>query len=149
MIFQVIALATLIFPQPSSPPAPQTPAANPPGFLLWPKGVPPGGLEEKDSFGNHTLSISHRDKDGLAEVHDKLVDVMVIQSGEATLVVGGTSVDPVVTGPGETRGKSIRGGVTRKVHAGDVIRIPAKTPHQFFVPHGGQITYVLVKIAAN
>jgi mannose-6-phosphate isomerase-like protein (cupin superfamily) len=111
--------------------------------------VPPGGLSEKDSFGNHTISISHRDKDGLAEIHDKFVDIMIVQSGEATLVVGGTAIEPTTIGPGEMRGKSIRGGIKRTLHPGDVIQIPAKTPHQFFIPSGGQITYVLVKIAAN
>jgi len=149
MISQVIVLAALVLPQSSSATPPQASANDPSGFLLWPGGVPPGGPSEKDSFGNHTISISHRDKDGRAEVHERLVDVMIIQSGEATLVVGGKSVDPVVTGPGETQGKSIVGGITRKVRAGDVIRIPAKTPHQFFIPQGGQITYVLIKIAAS
>jgi mannose-6-phosphate isomerase-like protein (cupin superfamily) len=149
MISQVVVLAALIFPQPSPAPRPQPSADNPPGFLLWPGGIPPGGLSEKDAFGNHTLSISHRDRDGLAEVHDKFVDVMIIQSGEAKLVVGGTAIEPTATEPGETRGKSIQGGVTRELHPGDVIRIPAKTPHQFFIPSGGQITYVLIKIAAN
>lgn len=149
MISEVIVLAALTFPQSFITTLPQLATNDPPGFLLWPGGVPPGGLSEKDSFNNHTISISHREKDGRAEVHDKKVDVMIIQSGEATLVVGGKSVDPVATGPGETQGKSIEGGITRKVHPGDVIRIPAKTPHQFFIPQGGQITYVLVKIAAD
>lgn len=149
MISQAIVLATLIFPQIFSASAPQKSANNPPVFLFWPGGIPPGGISEKDSFGNHTISISHRDKDGLAEVHDKFVDVMIIQSGEATLVVGGKSIEPTTTEPGETRAKSIQGGTTRKIRSGDVIRIPAKTPHQFFVPPGGQITYVLIKISAN
>jgi mannose-6-phosphate isomerase-like protein (cupin superfamily) len=148
MISPLVLLAVLIFPQPSAAPQ-QATAGTPPGFVLWPKGIPPGGLSEKDSFGNHVLSISHRDKDGLAEVHDKLVDVMIVQSGEATLVVGGEAIDATTTEPGEIRGKSIRGGIKREVRPGDVIRIPAKTPHQFFVPKGGQITYVLVKIAAD
>lgn len=149
MISQVIVLATLLFPQASSARPPQASTNNPPGFFVWPKGVPPGGMSEKDSFGNHTISISRRDKDGLAEVHEKFVDVMIIQSGEATLVVGGQAIDPITTGPGESRGKSIRGGITKTLQPGDVVRIPARTPHQFFVPSGGQITYVLIKIAAN
>jgi mannose-6-phosphate isomerase-like protein (cupin superfamily) len=120
---------------------------KPAGFLDWPKGVPPGGLSEKDAFGNHTLSISHRDKDGVVEVHEKFVDVIVVQTGEATLVVGGKVVEPSNTEPGEIRGKSIVGGTKRTVSPGDVIHIAAGTPHQFFIPTGGQITYLLVKIA--
>ena len=139
MIMQFVALyATLLLPQA---------AANPAGFLDWPKGVPPGGLSEKDAFPNHTLSISHRDKDGLVEVHEKFADVIVVQTGEATLVVGGKVIEPATTEPGEIRGKSIEGGVKRVVSPGDVIHIAAGTPHQFFIAHGGQITYVLVKVA--
>ena len=37
-------------------------AADPPGFVIWPKGVPPADLKGKLDFGNHALSISHRDK---------------------------------------------------------------------------------------
>jgi mannose-6-phosphate isomerase-like protein (cupin superfamily) len=139
MIMQFVALyATLLLPQA---------AANPAGFLDWPKGVPSGGLSEKDAFPNHTLSISHREKDGLVEVHEKFADVIVVQTGEATLVVGGKVIDPTTTEPGEIRGKSIEGGVKRAVSPGDVIHIAAGTPHQFFIAHGGQITYVLVKVA--
>ncbi len=141
MIAQLVLLTAMM--------SPQAPANTPQGFVLWPKGFPPGGLTEKAPFDNHTLSISHRDKDGLAEVHDKFVDIMVIQSGEATLVVGGKVIEPTTTEPGETRGKSIQGGLTRKLQPGDVIHIPARMPHQFFIPSGGQITYVLIKVGTN
>ncbi|MGA3016862.1 MAG: hypothetical protein ABSF62_07060 [Bryobacteraceae bacterium] len=124
-------------------------AADPPGFVIWPKGVPPSDLKGKLDFGNHALSISHRDKDGVVEVHEKLVDVLVVQSGEATLVVGGEVIGPRTTAPGEIQGDSIKGGVSKKVAAGDVIHIPAGVPHQFFVDPGKQITYFVVKVAAQ
>jgi mannose-6-phosphate isomerase-like protein (cupin superfamily) len=124
-------------------------AADPPGFVIWPKGVPPADLNGKLDFGNHALSISHRDKNGVVEVHEKLVDVFVVQSGEATLVVGGEVAGPRTTGPGEIQGDSIKGGVSKKVAAGDVIHIPAGVPHQFFLDQGKQITYFVVKVAAQ
>jgi len=141
MILPLIMLSAML--------APQGAPATPSGFALWSKGVPPGGMSEKDPFGNHTLSISHRDKDGLVEVHEGFTDVIVVQTGSATLVVGGTVNDPQPAGPGEIRGKSIVNGVKRSISAGDVIHIAAGTPHQFFIPLGGQITYLLVKIAAR
>ena len=119
-------------------------AADPEAFVIWPKGVPPGGPKEKLSFGDHTLSISHREQNGVPEVHEKLADVLVVQSGEATLVLGGEVVGPHSTGPGEIRGTSIRNGVSRKVAAGDVIHINPGIPHQFFIEPGKQITYVVV-----
>jgi mannose-6-phosphate isomerase-like protein (cupin superfamily) len=124
-------------------------AADPPGFAIWPRGVPPADLKGKLDFGNHALSISHRDKNGVVEVHEKLVDVLVVQSGEATLVVGGEVIGPKSTGPGEIQGDSIKGGTSNKVGPGDVIHIPAGVPHQFFVDPGKQITYLVVKVAAQ
>jgi mannose-6-phosphate isomerase-like protein (cupin superfamily) len=124
-------------------------AADPPGFVIWPKGVPPADLKGKLDFGNHALSISHRDKNGMVEVHEKLVDVLVVQSGEATLVVGGEVIGSRTTAPGEIQGDSIKGGVSKKVSTGDVIHIPAGVPHQFFVDAGKEITYLVVKVAAQ
>jgi len=34
------------------------------------------------------------------------------------------------------------------VAAGDVLHIPARTPHGYLVPDGGHITYVLVRVPA-
>ena len=42
------------------------------------------------AYGNHSFLIAHREGDGEAELHETQNDVMVIESGEATLVVGGT-----------------------------------------------------------
>lgn len=116
------------------------------GITVWPKGMPPGGIKEKADFGDHLLEISHRESDGRAELHKVKADVMVIQTGTATLVTGGEVIDPVVTGPNEIQGSGIEGGVKRTVGPGDVIEIPAGVPHQFFLAPGTQITYLVVKV---
>jgi mannose-6-phosphate isomerase-like protein (cupin superfamily) len=121
-------------------------AADPAGVVIWPKGVPPGGLKEKAQFENHAISISHREQNGLAEVHEKKADVIVVQSGEATLVLGGEVINPKPAGAGEVHGTGIKGGVKKSVSVGDVIHIPARIPHQFFVAPGKQITYLVVKV---
>lgn len=96
------------------------------------------------NWGNHSMLAIRRDGDGEAEVHDTQVDVVFVRSGEGTLVLGGTVVEPRTTGPGEIRGKSITGGVSKKMVAGDVIHIPAKIPHQMLVPK--TLTFEVVKI---
>ena len=96
------------------------------------------------SWGNHSLLAIRRDGDGEAEVHDTQVDVVFVKSGEGTLILGGTVVEPRTTAPGETRGKSITGGVSKKIAAGDVIHIPAKIPHQMLVPKS--LTFEVVKV---
>jgi mannose-6-phosphate isomerase-like protein (cupin superfamily) len=95
------------------------------------------------SYGTHLTMLAHREGDGEVEVHDKMADVLVIQSGEATVIVGGTVVGGHTTAPGETRGTSITGGEKKMLAAGDVIHIPAKVPHQMMVSK--KVTYFVVK----
>jgi mannose-6-phosphate isomerase-like protein (cupin superfamily) len=116
------------------------------GITVWPKGMPPGGIAVKADFGDHLLEISHREVDGKAELHKVKADVMVIQTGTATLVTGGEVIDPKDTGPNEIQGSGIKGGVKHEVGPGDVIEIPAGVPHQFFLKPGTQITYLVVKV---
>jgi len=52
------------------------------GITVWPKGVPPQGLTYKADFGDHILSISHREHSGRVEIHQTKVDVLVIQSAQ-------------------------------------------------------------------
>jgi mannose-6-phosphate isomerase-like protein (cupin superfamily) len=100
-------------------------------------------------YGNHSFLVAHREGSGEAELHETQNDVMVIESGEATLVLGGTVVDPKTTAPHEIRGPSIRGGEKVALSAGDVVHIHIKTAHQMLVETGKQITYFVVKIDAR
>jgi len=72
--------------------------------------------------------------------------VFFVQSGEATLLLGGEVESPKTIGPGEIQGTAIRNGVKKDLHPGDVVNVPAGTPHQFFVEPGKQITYSVVKV---
>jgi uncharacterized RmlC-like cupin family protein len=101
-------------------------------------------MDRVGSWGNHSLLAIRRDADGEAEVHESQVDVIFVKAGEGTLILGGTVVDPRTTGPGEIRGKSIQGGVSKKMAAGDVIHVPAKIPHQMLVPK--MLSFEVVKV---
>jgi mannose-6-phosphate isomerase-like protein (cupin superfamily) len=116
------------------------------GITVWPRGVPPAGTTRAD-FGEHSMQIVHRDGDGRVEVHQNKADVIVVQTGGATLVTGGEVVDRVTTGLNEIGGSSIKGGVSRRLAPGDVVEIPAGVPHQFLLASGTQITYLIVKVA--
>jgi glc operon protein GlcG len=97
-----------------------------------------------DNSDKYMVHASHRDKAGIAEVHEKDADIIYVLDGSATLVTGGTVVDPKPMGPGEIRGKEIAGGETRHITKGDVIIVPAGTPHWFKeVP--GPLNYYVVK----
>ena len=68
-------------------------AADPPGYVVWPKGLPPEGSPQKIQFEHHSWSLAHREKSGVVESHGTRTIVMIVQSGEATLVVGTDVVD--------------------------------------------------------
>jgi mannose-6-phosphate isomerase-like protein (cupin superfamily) len=117
-------------------------AAEPSGYVIWPKGLPPEGSPQKIQFEHHSWSLAHREKSGVVESHVTRTIVMIVQSGEATLVVGTDIVDAKNTSRTEISGTSIRNGMERKVSAGDVINMPAGLPHQFLLEAGKQITYI-------
>ena len=97
-------------------------------------------------FGDHRVRYLHRNADGFPEQHDKIVDLVIVQSGEGVLQLGGTLVDKKAGGgQGEFVGSRLEGGERHPLGAGDVIHIPATVPHAFLVAKGKQITYVLVK----
>jgi mannose-6-phosphate isomerase-like protein (cupin superfamily) len=121
-------------------------AAEPTGYVIWPKGLPPEGSPPKITFEHHSWALAHREKSGGVESHLTRTIVMIVQSGEATLVVGDDIVDAQNISPTEIRGTAIRNGNERKVSAGDVINMPAGLPHQFLVAPGKQITYVDVVV---
>jgi mannose-6-phosphate isomerase-like protein (cupin superfamily) len=97
-------------------------------------------------FPNDTFMLSRREADGQVEWHENQVDVFFVQSGAATLVVGGTMVGAETVEPHEKRGGTIQGGVRQKLSAGDVIRIPARTPHQILLDGSLEFTYFVVKV---
>jgi mannose-6-phosphate isomerase-like protein (cupin superfamily) len=139
-------------------------AADPAGFVMWKSGE----LQQRDAalskkvgpdhsaretladYGDHRFRLLYRDADGVPEQHDNVVDVVIVQSGEGTLLLGGQMIDPRASnGVGEYLGTGIRGGERHALAPGDVAHIPARVPHSFLVPSGKHITYLLVKIPAH
>jgi uncharacterized protein GlcG (DUF336 family)/mannose-6-phosphate isomerase-like protein (cupin superfamily) len=79
----------------------------------------------------YMVHASHRDKAGLGELHTKDADIIYVLEGTAVFVTGGTLVEPKPIAADEIRGKEITGGETRHLSKGDVIIVPAGTPHWF------------------
>lgn len=102
-----------------------------------------------EAYKGYRMSANRRDASGIAELHLKVDDIFVIESGEGTLVTGGTIPASKTTAPGEMRGEAIEGGTKHKVAAGDFVHIPANTPHQMLLEPGKQITYAVVKVDAR
>ena len=77
------------------------------------------------------IVIANRAVQRGSEMHDHTNHVFIIMDGEAEFITGGKIVDAKVTEPGQTRGTGIEGGESHHLSKGDVITIPAKTPHQW------------------
>lgn len=80
---------------------------------------------------NGLIVLAQRRGAGEVEVHENTNHVFIIVEGEATFVTGGTLVGAKNTAPGQIRAASVQGGQTYHLTKGDVVTIPAKTPHWF------------------
>jgi mannose-6-phosphate isomerase-like protein (cupin superfamily) len=97
-------------------------------------------------YPQHRIMLSFRSRNGEVEVHEKFADLFLVLSGAAILVTGGTVVGARLVAPGETRGDSIEGGRKQELRQGEVIHVPAGTPHQFHVSSEKTITCLVLKI---
>jgi mannose-6-phosphate isomerase-like protein (cupin superfamily) len=133
--------------------------AEPAGYKYWsaaelkslakPLSAKTNAITSSENLGNfgvdHALMI-HREGSGVAELHEKEADVMVVVSGAGTLVVGGTMPGSKTTAPGEVRAPNVEGGVRQKIAPGDILHIAPKTPHQVLLDPGTQISYFTLKV---
>src|SRR5437016_12118714 len=69
--------------------------------------------------------VAFRNGPGEAEIHVKQADLLLIRSGEGTVLVGGKIVDGKPTGADEIRGRAIEGATKYPITAGDTLYIPA------------------------
>ena len=93
--------------------------------------------------------LAQRREAGVAEYHERTNHVFIMVDGEATLVVGGTMVDPKQTAPYQKRAPSTEGGTTYHLTKGDLITIPAKTPHWFKEISTKTVAYYAVNIESE
>ncbi len=93
------------------------------------------------------VAVFHDDlrENDLHEVHDGSDDVYYVLDGEATLMLGGTLVEPDQISPGEWRSKTAAGGQKVVIKKGDLIVVPRGTPHQRTVTGKG-FSMILIKI---
>jgi mannose-6-phosphate isomerase-like protein (cupin superfamily) len=102
-----------------------------------------------DNYDYRLIGGRHNSPGGV-ELHKTETDVFYVVDGAATFITGGTIVgeNTSPTNPNEVRGTSIDGGVSHALSQGDVIVIPAGTPHWFqSVPT--MIHYFVIKIKTS
>jgi mannose-6-phosphate isomerase-like protein (cupin superfamily) len=98
-------------------------------------GMTTGAVSNTDQ---HRINLVKRVKPGAALAHAGNSELHYITEGAGTLVTGGTIVRP------DGASATIQNGDTRRVVKGDVILIPADTPH-WYKDVEGSITYLEVR----
>lgn len=116
-------------------------------LLAKSKADPSGSRNVKlGEYKTHFLRLVALTSNGGAEAHPHYDDVIVVIGGSATLVTGGTVVNPHTGKDDEVQGTAIEGGKSQKISPGDVAHIPAGTPHQLLTGAGGEFTAFVVKV---
>lgn len=134
-------------PQPPAPPAPVpgSPAtyksARELADALKAVAANPGGMTSSavSNTDQYRINVVHRVKPAGALAHAGNTELHYIIDGAATVVTGGKVVR------GATAAEStIAGGVTQRVAKGDVILVPANSPHWYSAVEGS-VTYLEVR----
>lgn len=97
-------------------------------------------------YSSHAIKLSIRTASGGAEVHAHYDDIFLVTEGTATLITGGTVIDPTTGKDGETKGRGIRNGTARTIAKGDIVHIPAGTPHQLVLAPGTVYASIVIKV---
>jgi mannose-6-phosphate isomerase-like protein (cupin superfamily) len=84
----------------------------------------------------YRAQLEYRPVNAPAAVHEKDAEMMVVLQGEGDIVTGGKLVNEKRVNANNLSGTSIEGGTSHKVVKGDMILIPAYSPHQV-TPSGG------------
>jgi mannose-6-phosphate isomerase-like protein (cupin superfamily) len=97
---------------------------------------------------NQYTMLTTRNRSGGAEQHSKWCDYLIVLDGEGTELTGGTIIDSHEEADGEVRGTRLEGAQSHALHKGDIIFIPAGTPHQAIQAQGQSLTLFVIKSAA-
>lgn len=91
---------------------------------------------------------NHREA-GAVEYHEHTNHIFIMVEGDATFITGGTMVGAKQTTPGQMTATSIDGGQSYHLSKGDVITIPAKTPHWWKDISTKTVSYYAINIESK
>ena len=88
------------------------------------------------SMAPYRAQLEYRPGTAPASLHEKDAELMVVLQGTGNVVTGGKLVDEKRNNANNLGGTSITGGNSQAVVVGDMLIVPANTPHQV-IPTGG------------
>jgi len=93
--------------------------------------------------------LANRREAGAVEYHEHTNHIFILVEGEATFITGGTMIGAKRTSPSQMTATSIEGGETFHLSKGDVITIPAKTPHWWKEISTKTVAYYAINIESQ
>jgi mannose-6-phosphate isomerase-like protein (cupin superfamily) len=102
-------------------------------------------VKQLADFPHETFLLVRREASGAVEWHENQIDIIFVQSGTSTLLLGGKYVNGEIVAPHEKRNGTIEGGTRITLSPGDVVRIPPRTPHQILLDGSREFAYLVVK----
>ena len=100
------------------------------------KGDAPMVAEPILLLAPYRAQLEYRPGTGPAAVHEKDAELFVVLQGTGNIVTGGKLVDEKRVNANNLSGPSIADGHSQAVVKGDMLIVPANTPHQV-IPTGG------------
>lgn len=145
-----IVLGSSLFAQAPAAQAPSAPVPGSPATFKSAKELAdvlkavaanPGGMTTSavSNTDQYRINVVHRVKPAGALAHAGNTELHYITDGSATVVTGGTIVRGATPATA-----TIANGVTQKVSKGDVVIVPANSPHWYSVVDGS-VTYLEVR----
>jgi mannose-6-phosphate isomerase-like protein (cupin superfamily) len=110
------------------------------------KGEAPLVAEPILSLAPYRAQLEYRPGISPAAVHEKDAELMVVLEGAGNIVTGGKLVDEKRTNANNLSGSSITGGNSETVVKGDMLIVPANTPHQVIPASGAPIVLMTMHV---
>ena len=106
------------------------------------KGNAPMVPEPILQLAPYRAQLEYRPGTAPAALHEKDAELFVVLQGKGNIVTGGKLVDEKRVNANNLSGSSIADGAAHNVVVGDMLLVPANTPHQV-IPAGGKPIVVM------
>ena len=105
-----------------------------------------GTISRLLQFAPYSVNVEHRVAvPQTASVHEAAAELFYVIDGGATLVTGGTLIEPTRNGTNLSSTKGVQGGASQKLAKGDFALVPAGVPH-WFTDIQGSITQMALHL---
>jgi mannose-6-phosphate isomerase-like protein (cupin superfamily) len=111
------------------------------------KGDAPLVAEPILTLAPYRAQLEYRPGISPAAVHEKDAELMVVLQGAGNIVTGGKLVEEKRNNANNLGGSSITGGNSQAVVVGDMLIVPANTPHQVIPTGGAPIVLMTMHVA--